>query len=194
MSIGNGLITIGVMSIICAIVSFVKYRKTSKKSQVIYSVIFFVGVYLLCCELLFPIPLNKLGAEFEGCWETDNIGVLFYLIPFSKAPEVIKYMGLTQYLVSFTSLASGAFLLGISWSPMFNIKKIKSLKLILGLFVPLMFFVLYFVVTLITGYVWKYIDISFEIVYLIFFVIGFCINYITTRSSRLQNEIQDSPV
>lgn len=179
MSLGSGLITIVFFVAIFAVVGIISYYKKKSVGRVALWAIFFCGIYLLAGKFLFPIPLNKLGAEFEGCFPYESIRELFIYIPFYGASDFIKYVGLPSYLLSFIDFVSGAFCLGFALTGLIYQTCHRGRKLLLTAFlIPLNMFVVYFIIALITGYIWKYINITLLIVFVPFFFCGMGANCI----------------
>lgn len=173
MSLGSGLITIIFFVLIFVIVGVMSYHKNELLSRVALWAVFFIGAYLLADKFLFPIPFNKLGAEFEGCFPYESISELFIYVPFYGASDFIKYIGLPSYLLSFTGFVSGAFCIGFSLTGLIHKTSHGGRKLLLTAFlIPLGMFMVYFIITVTTGYIWKYINITLLIVFVPFFFCG----------------------
>ena len=177
MAISNGILSVGIATIICTFISFFLYNKNRDRMMVIYNFIFCFGVYTWIVYNFFPLPLSLSYWKDMVLRPVDNWKGSIVLVPFNEIFDMFSRFGINamtmRVLVKiYVNMAAAPLMMGFSIKGAYKkLKKVQIMIIMLvSAFIP---FLVHSSFIVIGKQVWKRVDITTTLFFILYFYIGY---------------------
>lgn len=176
MALDNGVFSVGIATILCAVFLYFLHKKYRDRKVVIFHIVFCIGVYNWIVHNFFPLPLTL------SFWKMTLIPVVrwsnaIYAIPFYDIYDIFNRFGfnertLSLFIKDYVTISTVPLLLGFSIKGAYI--KIKKLHVfLLSTFFSLFPFIVYSAFVVFGSYMWKRAYVTSTLLLFVYFWIGY---------------------
>lgn len=177
MALSNGILSVGIATILCALNSYFLYKKYREGKMVIFHIIFCIGTYMWIVHNFFTLPLTLSWWREMALKPIVNWSDGIKIIPFQEAYDMINRFGLNKISVGvllreYVYIAVAPLLIGFSIKDAF-IKLKKVYILICSLIFAFFPFIVHSSFVVLGKNLWMQADITYSLLFIIYFWISY---------------------